>query len=90
MGAPQLPKPIEDDEYLAHVAVVEPLQTLEENKEDGKMDRKNIAARRRAENDMNGERRRQRRPNKRKRWVWTLHTLLLAIRYLCLETVLSE
>lgn len=65
MGAPQTPKPIEEDECVPRVAVVE---TVRETALDRKMSRRtNQGPRRRGlDNEMEGERRRPRkRPRKK-------------------------
>lgn len=66
MGAPQTPKPIEEDECVPRVSVVE---TIREAQQERKLERRraNPGPRRRGlENELEGERRRPRRkPRKR-------------------------
>ncbi|PZC79669.1 hypothetical protein B5X24_HaOG216068 [Helicoverpa armigera] len=66
MGAPQTPKPIEEDDCVPRVAVVEDIREVQQ---DRKVDRRRAAPgprRRGLENELEGERRRPRRkPRKR-------------------------
>lgn len=66
MGAPQTPKPIEEDECVPRVAVVDDV-----GEGDRKLERRRAAPgprRRGLDNELEGERRRPRR-QPRKRWV---------------------
>ncbi|XP_049694147.2 potassium voltage-gated channel protein Shaker isoform X3 [Helicoverpa armigera] len=72
MGAPQTPKPIEEDDCVPRVAVVEDIREVQQ---DRKVDRRRAAPgprRRGLENELEGERRRPRRkPRKRCLLSWS-------------------
>lgn len=66
MGAPQTPKPVQEDERLPRVSVIEELR---ETQPERKLERRRIASgprRRGLDNELEGERRRPRRKPKKR------------------------